>query len=197
MTNDSKLVLHPVLCIPNDIAKTYHRSQEMATLVDLSPSVFFQYNSIRLEECQSIRSYKVASNHDNHECLSDYPDCIDIDISNVINISEYYDCVETLDILPILDEDALRGTTEGYEILFDSVETLSIFDQFYDCQTDTHSICSKYSNSNLFEWLDPRQLISPEHHVDYTFDTKMWDSSIKIAFHLQVTMLLSLDQQYF
>ena len=179
MTNNSKLVLHPVHCILNDIAKTYHRSQEMATLVDLSPSVLFQYNSIRLKECQSLRSYKVVPSYDNHKCLSDYHECKDIDISNEINISEYYDCVDTLDILPILDEDTLHGTTEGRQFLFDSVETHSILDQFYDCQTDTHSTCSKSSNLNLFEWLDPRQLVSPEHHVDCTFDTKMWDSSMK------------------
>ena len=35
-------------------------------------------------------------------------------LSNEINISEYYNCVDTLDILPILDEDTLHGTTEGY-----------------------------------------------------------------------------------
>ena len=98
---------------------------------------------------------------------------MDIDISNEINISEYYDCVRTLGILPTLDKDSLHGTTEGHQFLFVSVETLSILDQFYDCQTDTHSTCSKSFNSNLFEWLDPRQLVSLEHHVDYTFDTKM------------------------
>ena len=142
MTNNSKLVLHPVHCILNDIAKTYHRSQEMATLVDLSPSVLFQYNSIRLKECQSLRSYKVVPSHDNHECLSDYHECKDIDISNEINISEYYDCVDTLDILPILDEDTLHGTTEGHEFLFDSVETLSILGQFITAK-QTHIVLAR------------------------------------------------------
>ena len=103
----------------------------MATLVYLLPSILFQYNSIRLKACQSLRSYKVVPSHDNHECLSDYHEWKDIDISNDINISNYYDCVDTLDILPILDEDSLHGTTEGRQFLFDSVETHSILDQFH------------------------------------------------------------------
>ena len=63
--------------------------------------------------------------------------------------------------------------------LSDSLETHSILDQFYECQMDTHSTSSKSYNLNLFEWLDPRQLVTPENHVDCTFDTKMWDSSMK------------------
>ena len=96
-------MLHPVHCILDDIANNCYRSHEMATLIDLSLSVLFQYTSIRLKECQSSKYYKVISKPDNHEYLLDYHDCLDIDILHKINIYEYYDCVDTLNVPLILD----------------------------------------------------------------------------------------------
>ena len=87
-------------------------------------------------------------------------------------------CVDTLKKPPIPDGYALneKGTTE-YRFLFDSIDVLSIPDQFCDYPKDIHSTCSKFSYPNLFEWLDPRRHISPEHHIDFIFDTVMWNSS--------------------